>query len=186
MRITFELSEKDLDHFRQVMKRARSVATETDDARIVAAARQLLAEVKAAKAPEFITDRLGKLQLMIEMVDDEGWALPAEERKRVLSALAYFSDPEDLIPDSIPGLGFLDDAIMIELVTRELKHEIEAYQDFRQFVAAESSRRKAKGEDVNRAAWLIDRRKQLHGRMRRRRSRTRTAGGRGRHPFSLF
>ena len=29
----------------------------------------------------------------------------------ILGALVYFCDPEDLIPDNIPGLGYLDDAI---------------------------------------------------------------------------
>ena len=51
----------------------------------------------------------------------------------MLNALAYFAEPDDLIPDQIPGLGFLDDAIMVELVVRELRHEIEAYEDFRVF-----------------------------------------------------
>jgi uncharacterized membrane protein YkvA (DUF1232 family) len=41
--------------------------------------------------------------------------------------LAYFSDPEDSGPDHIPVLGFLDDAIMIELVVEELKDNIEAF-----------------------------------------------------------
>ena len=64
------------------------------------------------------------------MLSDIEWRLPHQDATRVLNALAYFAEPEDLIPDHIPGLGFLDDAIMIELVVRELKHELEAYRDF--------------------------------------------------------
>ncbi len=48
----------------------------------------------------------------------------------MLAALAYVCDPEDIIPDEIPGIGLLDDAVMIELVLRELRHTIEAYEDF--------------------------------------------------------
>ena len=130
MNITFELSDSDLDHFREVMKAAVAASTETDAQKITDTARTLLDEVKDSDAPEFITERLGSLDSLINMVHDKGWALPEEEKSRVLSALAYFSDPDDLIPDEIPGLGFLDDAIMIELVVRELKNEIDAYHDF--------------------------------------------------------
>lgn len=187
MRITFDLSENDLKHFRGVMKRARGAAEKTDDEKIVASARKLLEEVGESKVPEFITDRLARLEVMTDMLEDEGWALPAPERKRVLSALAYFSDPEDLIPDEIPGLGFLDDAIMVELVVRELKHEIEAYEDFCRFRIREANRRGITGDEINRAGWLVDRRKQLHSRMRSRRSkRSRRGDRRGRSPFSLF
>ena len=72
--------------------------------------------------PDFIRGRLEKITTMIDMVEDAEWKLPDEETARVLNALAYFSEPEDLIPDHVPGLGFLDDAIMVELVCRELRH----------------------------------------------------------------
>ncbi|MEM7284175.1 MAG: YkvA family protein, partial [Pseudomonadota bacterium] len=70
---------------------------------------------------------------MLKMLKDEAWALPQTERNRVLNALVYFADPDDLIPDEIPGIGLLDDAIMIELVFRQLSHELEAYDDFCSF-----------------------------------------------------
>ena len=190
MRITFDLSEDDLKHFRKIMKAAAAAAQESDARKITDAAGKLLEDVKDKDVPEFITDRLAKLSGMIEMVHDSGWALPEAERKRVLSALAYFSDPQDLIPDHIPGLGFLDDAIMVELVIRELKHEIEAYEDFCKFRSVEAKRQGVGGDDLNRASWLVERRKQLHARMKRRRStrggvrRGSRSGSRG--PFSLF
>ena len=49
----------------------------------------------------------------------------------MLAALAYFSNPEDLIPDHIPGLGFLDDAIMVKFIEEEFKHELWGYRKFR-------------------------------------------------------
>ena len=103
---------------------------------------------------------------MIRMLTDLDWRLPHAEASRVLNALAYFSEPEDLIPDHIPGVGFLDDAIMIELVARELRHEIEAYQDFCDFRSQRPDER-----DSSRDSWLAERRAVLQDRMRRRRNR---------------
>ena len=40
--------------------------------------------------------------------------------------------PDDRIPDRIPGVGYLDDAIMAEFAARELTHEIAAYEAFRE------------------------------------------------------
>ena len=47
---------------------------------------------------------------MIRMLEDAEWKLEDPHRSRVLQALAYFVDPRDMIPDQIPGVGFLDDA----------------------------------------------------------------------------
>ena len=171
MRITFELSDDDLKHFRLIMAEARQVAARTPPEDIVAAAEKLLADANADAAPGFVADRLRRLHTLIAMLSDLDWRLPHQDAKRVLNALAYFTEPEDLIPDHIPVLGFLDDAIMIELVVRELKHEIEAYDDFcdyRERMRTEKGRR----AEVNREEWLENRRKELQSRMRRRRKRS--------------
>ena len=64
------------------------------------------------------------------MLKDVAWPMPESERQKAIAALAYFVDPYDLIPDRIPGLGFLDDAIAIELAVEKLRHEIAAYEKF--------------------------------------------------------
>lgn len=136
------------------------------------AARQLITDARSGELPEFISERIEKLEVVINMVSDTEWRLSEEDRSRVLGALVYFCDPEDLIPDHIPGIGFLDDAIYVELVIRELKNEIESYEEFYQFRVAEEQRRKANGMDphVEREEWLADKRAALHARMRKRRS----------------
>lgn len=168
LRISFELDEDDLKHFRMIMDEARKATVRIAPEDIVAGAEKLLENVADTNAPGFIVDRLKKLRLMIDMISDLEWRLPHHETTRVLNALAYFSNPEDLIPDDIPGLGFLDDAIMIELVVRELKHEIEAYQDFCDY-RDRTRREHGDGAEISRGGWLSERRKALQSRMRRRR-----------------
>ena len=178
--ITFTLSDSDLDHFQSIVDKAKS-AMESDEnaANIETAARQLINDAQSTDLPGFIDDRLSKLQVVIDMVGDEEWQLSEEERRRVLGALVYFCDPEDMIPDHIPGLGFLDDAIYVELVIRELKAEIDSYEEFVEFRAAEEKRRAERGDDpkVGREEWLSDKRAALHARMRKRRRSGSPGGG---------
>ncbi len=192
MKVTFELSDKDLEYFRQALAEVKVRAADVSSEELIARATTTLDELPT-DAPEFVIERTTKLRSMIEMVNDTEWRLEGEDRERVVRALSYFADPKDLIPDAIPGIGFLDDAIMIELVVQELKHELEAYADFcrlrnKKDVILQS----AKGGPTNREEWLEARRIQLQARMQRRRRRRSAVGRRSRDsrshksPLSLW
>jgi len=172
MRIVIDLSEKDLEHFRTAMRRAREAATHVSPAQVIEAAEKLFAEAHSTQLPDFIASRMRRLDTLIGMVKDAEWRLTDSERQEILSALTYFCDPNDAIPDHIPVLGFLDDAIMIELVVEELTHEIDAYEDFLRFREAA----KADGNQVSSGSleeWLAQRQIELLERMRERRGRER-------------
>ncbi|TWH99761.1 uncharacterized protein DUF1232 [Luteimonas cucumeris] len=169
--LTFELNDRDLEHFTRVMEASRKAAESKTPEQIVESAGALLVEAQKAQVPDFIAQRLLQLDDMIAMVRDTGWSLPDEDRQRVLAALAYFADPKDVIPDNVEVLGFLDDAIMIELCVRELRHELDAYEDFCDFRQHEAQRRGVEPATVGHADWLEDRRAELVERMHTRRER---------------
>ena len=169
--ITIELGDADLQHFIDAMRRAQEEAKHLSPQQVTDEASKLLVEGHHVQLPQFIADRLAKLDSMISMVNDRGFALPDEDRQRVLACLTYFANPKDIIPDNVPVLGYLDDAIMIELCVRELKHEIEAYEDF---IAYRNDEAAARGVDASslktqRVEWAEARRVELIDRMRKRR-----------------
>ncbi|XQW84159.1 YkvA family protein [Thalassotalea piscium] len=163
--VTFELKESDLEHFRDVMRKAQDGAKKLSEQDILANAKKLSQSI-SIEVPPFVSDRIKKLETLVAMIEDNEWQIPDEEKSDVLSALAYFSDPEDLVPDHIPVLGFLDDAIMIELVVTELKEDISAFEDFCAYREREESRRDT---NVTRDQWLESKRRELHSRMRNKR-----------------
>lgn len=166
--ITFTLSEQDLDHFQKIIDKSKSALNKQSDQQIEAAARKLIADAGSGELPNYIAERLAKLDIVINMASDEEWCLNDEERQRILGALAYLCDPQDLIPDTVPALGFLDDAIYVEIILRELQAEIGYYEEFSRFRMQEELRRKKQGLDprVDREAWLADKRAALHKKMR--------------------
>ncbi len=185
LRVTLEFTEKDLEHFRNLARKAMETTEQQKPDEIVANAHELLKEVDERVETDYIRDRLKQLQILIDMLEDEGWGMQEVGRKRVLSALAYFNNPDDLIPDHIPGLGFLDDAIMVELLCRELKPEIDAYRDFVIYRSTAAKRKGVDPSELNRSDFLKRREQALLARMRRRRGGGGGGGGR-RSPFSLF
>ena len=173
MKVSFELSEDDLKYFRRVMKEVRARSKNLSESSIIAATRELLEDMDSDGVPDFIRERIGKLEQLVDMLEDHEWALKGRDRERVVQGMAYFAEPDDMIPDKIPVIGFLDDAIMVELVVRELEAEIDAYSDFCEFRVRREERFGEEEDPATRDEWLIARRTQLHQRMRRRRSRRR-------------
>jgi uncharacterized membrane protein YkvA (DUF1232 family) len=165
LKIDITLDQNDLKHFQLIMEQARSAHAHVSPEDVVASAERLIAAVRESGASAFVLERLELLEELIAMLSDVDWRLPSKDADRVFNALAYFSEPEDLIPDTIPGLGYLDDAIMIELVAREMAHEIEAYRDFCDFRAEQT----LAGGKAGREDWLAAHREELQSRMHRRR-----------------
>jgi len=133
-KVTFKLDEEDAKYFRALFRKARKAAADVDAEEILGAARALVASVrKNKKTPGFVLEAIETLEDLTRIIEDKDYAAPKKVVGQVVAALAYFANPEDLIPDDIPVLGFLDDAIMIKFVEQEFKHELHAFRKFRKF-----------------------------------------------------
>jgi uncharacterized membrane protein YkvA (DUF1232 family) len=134
MKVSFTLDEKDISYFRSRFQKAKRVARSQDDDEVKAQARSLVETVRAQKGvPHFVIESVSAIEDLVALIEDEAYRVPKAVANKVIAALAYFADPDDLIPDEIPVLGFLDDAIMIKIVETEFKHELAAYRKFRRF-----------------------------------------------------
>ncbi len=168
LEIKFTLSDADIRQFQDIVDKSRSATNKRQTPeQIEAAARDLIRKARAGELPEFVAIRIQKLEAVINMINDEEWQLNEEECHRVLGVLAYVCEPEDLIPDHIPVLGYLDDAIYAQIVLGELRNEISLYLEFCEYRDTEEKRRRKLDEDtkVGREEWLADKRASLHGKM---------------------
>ena len=130
-KVTFTLDEGDANYFRSLYRKAKKGAQSQDPARIIREARGIVQRVRSSKkTPRFVIDAIEVLADLTDLIQDDEYAAPKRVRDEVLAAIAYFSNPEDLIPDHVPGLGFLDDAIMVKFIEDEFKHELWGYRKF--------------------------------------------------------
>ena len=67
------------------------------------------------------------------MLDDADWPLSPQLRQRGIALLDYLHHFDDLIPDDVPVIGHLDDALLIELSGSEFEGEVRDYLDFCRF-----------------------------------------------------
>jgi hypothetical protein len=183
VRVSFNLDDADLEHLaaiaQQTQLRARSEPAEA----IIAGAREVLENANRAQLAGFVKERYSRLETMLQMVEDAQWGLSAEDRQRTLNALACFGSSSTAAAAAASGL--LDHAIMIELVSRDLHHDLEAYGDFCRFRDSYDKRHAA--PDADRERWLEERCANLQERMHKRRRRDLDGAGSGlRKLLSLF
>ena len=172
LRISFELTDRDLTFFRKALRQSRAAVKDAEDTEIVEAIHAVLDEIRGSDPlPDFVGKRIPELESLIRMLADEEWQLPDGDRERLLATFVYFADPEDILPDDIPIIGYLDDVIIIELVARELVHVREAYDDFCRFRDEFEKTHGPNMDPVIRRDRIDRRRQQLHQRMQRRSAR---------------
>jgi len=76
---------------------------------------------------EYLRNLIMDIRLFYRMITDPENNLSDEARKDILSAINYFLEDEDTIPDWIPLIGYIDDSKIVKYVKEKHREEIEAY-----------------------------------------------------------
>lgn len=129
-----EIDPEALHHFNELLERL-DLETEPkrsplDSDQIASAARDLAAFPRQGRAPPCIQQRMRRAAALDLMLGDPDWQ-PAESPARTAAAVVeYLRAPQRLIPKSIPVVGHLDDAILVEQAWRMVAEEVASYLDF--------------------------------------------------------
>ena len=149
----FHLDAAAVARFDRLLHEIHPEARHVDADRIVTLGRWLQ-DLPAEKARAVLDERLSRIEQLRAMLDDADWDRREGACRRVRKLLAYLDQDHDLIPDTIPLLGLLDDVILLELAWPAVSTEAEDYADFCEYRSAA----KPNGDGAQRReAWISDR-----------------------------
>ncbi len=126
-------------------------------------ARTRHADLVDVSMPSAVREPLALVPSVADLLDDANWHVDAAARENLAGALAYFVEPDDLIPDENLRFGFLDDAFVLKLALAESQHEWLAWCDYREYLAAHPDE-----AGIDRDTWMQRRRERLDVSLRRR------------------
>ena len=79
-----------------------------------------------------LKELVNDVPLMVSMVKDyvkgRYKRVPAKTITLLTAALLYLINPADIVPDYIPGAGYLDDAAVISFVLNSVKDDVDKYK----------------------------------------------------------
>lgn len=124
----FQLSTAEVDRFNAFLARVGGQTLETDQ--LASAGRELCRPGHPMASPPCIRQRLRWIAAVEQLLGDPQWQ-PANEATETASAIVdYARSRDDLIPDWLPMVGRLDDAIVVEAAWPVLAAEVDDYLDY--------------------------------------------------------
>jgi uncharacterized membrane protein YkvA (DUF1232 family) len=90
------------------------------------------------KELEWVGEMVGRIRTLWDMLFDKDFVVDWKSKALVGAALLYFVMPADLTPDFIPGIGYIDDALVLATLWRLMQEKIDEYLNFKR---ANSGRR---------------------------------------------
>jgi uncharacterized membrane protein YkvA (DUF1232 family) len=121
------------------------------DADAVASMARWLAAQPAAQRSSLLRSRLGRLAELETMRRDTAWPLEPAQARCIDAILDYVAREDDLIPDTVPVFGNLDDALLLELAWPMLAEDVDDYRDFCRF---RDDVGETLGRPVNQSDWM--------------------------------
>ena len=118
------ITDKVINHFNKILHQP----FKKEESEIISAVKQTLINLKSKKVEDYVIDHIKPLEELLQLISDEKWELTEQDKSYVLSALQYFAEEHDVIPDDIPVVGYLDDIAMLKFVQQAIHKDLEDYK----------------------------------------------------------
>lgn len=150
-----DIQEDDVRRFNALARNLNPEMPALTIDQLTGVARRVLRTAAAGGESPFIRSRLRRAAEMRAMVADAAWTLDATTSGRVHELLAYLDGPGGLIPDDVPVIGMLDDALLVDIAMDTLRDELDDYAEFRRYRHGEAVRLGVEDSAVEagRAQW---------------------------------
>lgn len=137
----YTIDDGRLDCFNVLLNRLDSTRSPLDCDRVATAARELCDRNIGVAMPICIGQRMRRVAVAAWMVADPGWTAANDMLDIADLVVGYVRGADDLIPDRLPRIGRLDDAIVVDAAWPRLAGEVADYVDFRRLHRLEAALR---------------------------------------------
>jgi hypothetical protein len=161
---SLELHDDKLRRFNALVQRIAPDRPAYNAEQIAGAARRVLRASMKGQESAFIKVRMRRAGEIRAALQDAQWDIPAKQRVMMRDILAYVEDDRQaLIANSVPIVGLLDDAILIDAAMDTLRGELDDYADFCRYRIGEAASLGVTPEQIRiaRQRWYNDRQQEL-------------------------
>jgi uncharacterized membrane protein YkvA (DUF1232 family) len=122
------------DFMRQQLERDAARVTPRDIDEVSAAVPKKLEGLDVEQLKEdvgWFGELLGRIRTLWDMIRDRDFQIDWKTKALIAAGLLYFVLPTDFTPDFIPGIGYIDDALVLATLWRMVSSKIDEYVEFR-------------------------------------------------------
>ena len=116
----FQLTEKDKDQYKKLIDK---IDLDTSDDVISMLNAKLDSLIASEQLNDIEVDLIKNVSVLVSIYQTYP-DLTDSIRKRILFAISYFCDEDDDIPDIVPEIGYLDDAVIARWVIESISNDL--------------------------------------------------------------
>ncbi len=150
-----ELREDALQRFNRLVARLAPEHPQFRADQIAGAARRVLRGLAKGRESAFIKVRMRRAGEMRAAAADARWDIAPALRDDWRAVLDYLDAPDGLIPNHLRGIGWLDDAILVDVAMPKFRAELDDYADFCRFCTAAAGA--GETAPIDRPHWFAER-----------------------------
>ena len=117
-------------YFKLATDRAKKIVGDPQKLRDIADKASKSSAMRSGPFADVLEEFRALIRLVVAYARGHYRQIPADSLVIVIAGLIYVVSPIDLIPDTIPGVGFLDDVSVIGWVLKTVRTELDSFREW--------------------------------------------------------